>query len=271
MNAKRILIALALALVVSLACTWFVSRRLTSQPIQAHVTESRYAAPSHALQPGEVLRPENVEFVTWPASIPLEGAHTQTGDLFGREVLLSLAKGEPILDGDLSAPGSGIGLASRIPDGMRAVALRSDEIVGVGGFLVPGSHVDVLVTCRPSHTDDPLTTTVLENVQVVAAGHQTEPDPTGKISDVTVVTVLLTPDQAQRAVLASTQGAIHFVLRNGSDAGLGGTRPFLFSQLAGQVAVPLTPTHRANRTVAVAPVVHREVEIVVAGGASGGA
>jgi len=189
--------------------------------------------------------------VAWPGSDPIDGAFSQTAEAIGREVLFPLAKGQPILESDLSAAGSGIGLASKIPDGMRAVALHSDEVVGVAGFLVPGSHLDVLVTYHSDISPDPITATVLQNAVVLAAGHQLEPDPSGKTSDVTVVTLLLTPEQAERAVLASTQGAIHFVLRNGSDTSRSGDTPILLSQLSGQApaaarsvtrpAAPATP------------------------------
>jgi pilus assembly protein CpaB len=116
---------------------------------------------------------------------------------------------------------------------MRAIALRSDEVVGVAGFLVPGSHLDVLVTYHSDISPEPVTATVLQNTVVLAVGHQIEPDPSGKTSDVTVVTLLLTPEQAERAVLASTQGVIHFVLRNGADTSLRGETPMLLSQLSG--------------------------------------
>jgi pilus assembly protein CpaB len=192
----------------------------------------------------------------------------------GREVLFPLAKGQPILERDLSAPGSGTGLASRIPDGMRAVALRSDEVVGVAGFLIPGSHVDVLVTYHAESSPEYLTATVLQNAMVLAAGHQVEPDPEGKTSDVTIVTLLLTPEQSQQAVLASAQGSIHFVLRNSEDVQLTQAAPALVSQLAGHSIAPgrSVPGPKAA-PVPPAPARH-EIETVLGGSGesrSGGA
>jgi pilus assembly protein CpaB len=186
----------------------------------------------------------------------------------GREVLYPLAQGQPILAGYLSAAGSGLGLASRIPDGLRAVALRSDEVVGVGGFIIPGSHLDVLVTYHADNTPEPVTGTVLQNVVVLAAGHQVEPDPTGKISDVAIVTLLLTPEESKRAVLASTQGAIHFVLRNGADNSLSDDPPIQLSDLAPHTPIPAqTIARRLAPAPAAAPKRH-EIEMVF-GGASG--
>jgi pilus assembly protein CpaB len=270
MKPKRILIALVLALCVSVLCTWLVSRRLMAAPTVQKLPETLYAAPSRALQAGEVLKAEDIELVAWPGSDPVDGAFTQPSQAIGREVLFPLAKGQPLLDGDLSTAGSGTGLASRIPDGMRAVALRSDEVVGVAGFLVPGSHLDVLVTYHTDISPDPVTALVLQNAVVLAAGHQLEPDPTGKTSDVTVVTLLLTPDQAERAVLASNQGVIHFVLRNGADSSRSGDTPMLLSQLSGHAPVA-QPGIRRSATVATAPAPaaakRAEIETVLGGGA----
>lgn len=266
MNPKRILVALTLALVVSGLSTWFVSRRLTPAPAARAPVDVTYVAPSRALQAGEVLNVDNTELVAWPASTPIEGAFSRVSDVIGREVLFPLARNQPILDCDLSAAGSGTGLASKIPDGMRAVALRSDEIVGVAGFLVPGSHLDVLVTYRSDRSPEPLTATVLQNALVIAADHQIEPDPKGKISDAAVVTLLLTPDESQRAVLASNQGAIHFVLRNGGDASIGSGAPTLLSQLAGNRAV--APPRLVARPVAPTPPLapkRHEIETILGG------
>jgi pilus assembly protein CpaB len=264
-NPKRMLGALAAALVISGAATWMLSKKLTRPPAPVVLKQIHYVAPSRSLQADELLTPENTELVPWPADIPVEGGFNRATDVVGRTALFPLAKGQPILDPDLSALGAGTGLANKIPDGMRAVALRSDEIVGVAGFLIPGSRLDVLMTFNPDHLD-PVTAIVLENALVIAAGHQIEPDPAGKTVDAAVVTLLLTPEQAQRAVLASTQGAIHFVLRNGGDNGKSADLPVRLSQLSS-----LNP---AMRQTAAAPVaaktvpVHksREIETILASG-----
>jgi pilus assembly protein CpaB len=265
MNSKRILIALTLALFVSVLCTWLVSRKLTATPKVQKQPDVLYAAPSRALQAGEVLKAEDMEVVAWPGNDPLEGAFSQTAEAIGREVLFPLAKGQPLLDSDLSAAGSGTGLASEIPDGMRAVALHSDEVVGVAGFLVPGSHLDVLVTYHSEISPEPVTATVLQNAVVLAAGHQLEPDPTGKTADVTVVTLLLTPEQAERAVLASTQGAIHFVLRNGADTSRSADTPMMLSQLSGQAAAAARIVSRPSAPATAAIPQHHGIETILGG------
>jgi pilus assembly protein CpaB len=265
MNPRRILVALVLALFASGMSTWLVSRKLRPSPPES-AAQIMYVAPSRSLGAGEILRADNTELVSWPGSLAIDGGFLHTTDLLGREILFPLAKGEPILDRDLSASGSGTGLASKIPNGMRAVALRSDEVVGVGGFLVPGSHLDVLATYRSDKLPEPLTATVLQNVVVVAAGHQVEPDPQGKPSDVAIVTLLLNPEQSQRAVLASSQGSIHFALRNGSDGSLGRNTQIALSQLAGPTGTSTAP-HAEIRPMISAAVQPRrhEIETILGG------
>jgi pilus assembly protein CpaB len=211
------MIALAVALVISGGCTYLLAKRMDKHNALARGAQFHYVAAGRALVPGDVLRADDLEYVDWPMSVPLSGAMLKREDAVGRAVMYPLTKDEPITEHSLAAAGAGTGLAARIPEGMRATALKSDEVVGVAGFLLPGSHVDVLVTYRTDKFPEPITATVLQDAEVLAAGHQVQPDPEGKPATVNVVTLLLSPDDAQRAVLASTQGTIHFVLRNGAD------------------------------------------------------
>jgi len=133
----------------------------------------------------------------------------------------------------LSSPGSGIGITAKIPNGMRLIALHTDEVIGVAGFLLPGTHVDVLVTLRTTNSPDPLTFTVLQDAEVLSAGQKTEPDPEGKATITTVVTLLVKPEDAERIVLASSEGTVHFVLRNGADREEYKGPPALLAQLSG--------------------------------------
>lgn len=240
--ARRLITALAAALIVSGLFTFWLSRRMARRPA-ANRLEDEYVAASHALNAGEALRQQDLSLIAWPRSSPLRGAFLKPAEVVGKAVFCPLAAGEPILDRDLSAPGSGAGLIAKIPAGMRAIALRSDEVVGVAGFLLPGTHVDVLVTYRDNDHPEPVTATVLQDAEVLAAGHQFQPDPSGKPTSVDVVTLLLTPEDAEKAVLASSQGSIHFVLRNGADSARVDTAPIRLSQLA------VTQPSRAATTV----------------------
>ncbi len=216
MAKRRLTAALLAALLISGACTLLLNRQMRRHG-QTPVPRQKYMAAAVPLDAGQTLRAEDLRTIDWPASIPLQGGFVQPQALIGRAVLYPLAVNEPILERDLAVPG--MGLTVKIPEGMRALALKSDEVVGVAGFLFPGSHVDVLVTYRSEKSPEPTTATVLQDAEVLAAGHQVEPDPTGKPATVNVVTLLMKPDDAERVVLASTQGTIHFVLRNSTDRG----------------------------------------------------
>ena len=217
MTARRLLAALLMALVGSGLFTFWVSKRM-NKPVAATTPQLRYAASLGNLDAGHTLEKAALTLVDWPASKPLKGGFAKPEDIAGRTVLFPLSAGEPILERDLAAAGSGNGLTTRIPAGMRAISLKSDEVVGVAGFLLPGTHVDVLVTYHGMGPQGgATTTTVLQDTQILAAGQKMQPDPEGKPSSVDVVTLLVSPTDAERVVLASSQGVVHFVLRNGAD------------------------------------------------------
>jgi pilus assembly protein CpaB len=261
--------ALLIALFISGACTYLLSRKISGHDSTPHLQYLRYVTPTRSLQSGEALKADNIELTSWPASNPLPGASTQTAELIGRVVLYPIEKGQPILERELAAPGSAAGLAGKIPAGMRAIALRSDEVVGVAGFLTPGSHLDVLVSYHTDKLPEPVTATVLQNAVVLAAGQQIEPDPAGKPSAVTVVTLLLTPEESERAFLASNQGAIHFVLRNGADQGRAKVDPVSLSQLAQEAAPePVAPKRTAARLTLPQQFKPAEIETIVGDGKS---
>ncbi len=243
MNSRRLLAALVIALLLSGGVTLFISRKLIARGASAPQVQ-RYVAAARSLQAGEVLKPEDLTQVEWPSAKPLAGAFTKAGELSGRAVIYPVAASQPILQDYLAAPGSGIGLTTKIPEGMRATSVKSDEIVGVAGFLFPGSHVDVLVTFHTDRFPTPATQIVLQDVEVLTAGQNLQPDPQGKPQPVNVVTLLLTPEDAQKLVLASSQGGIQFVLRNGADHSRIEASPMQMAQLSGEgpvAAAVITP------------------------------
>ncbi|HET9406624.1 MAG TPA: Flp pilus assembly protein CpaB [Candidatus Sulfotelmatobacter sp.] len=198
--------------------TWMVFKRLRASMGQDRTT--KIVAAAKDLPPGVALTDKDVELVDWPSDMPLTGSFSKIQDVVGHPLIRSLGAKEPLFQRDLGLEGSGIGLATKIPPGMRATAVKSNEIVGVAGFLYPGSHVDVLATINvpgAAQGQGNVTQTVLQDVEVLTAGQTIEPDPQGKPQQVDVVTLLLTPEDSQKLQLASTQGTIQFVLRNGTD------------------------------------------------------
>jgi pilus assembly protein CpaB len=240
---RRLASAFIIALIISGIFTFWLSQKFSKNK-PAATPKSQYVAAAMNLEAGQAIRAEQLKLVDWPASMPIAGGFTAPAPLVGRVVLFPLAAGQPIIDRQLSAPGAGVGLTVKIPDGMRAISLRSDEVVGVAGFLLPGTHVDVLVTLHTnasnstSSTPDTVTSTVLQDVEVLAAGQKTDPDPEGKATTATVVTLLVKPEDAERVVMASSQGTVHFVLRNGVDKQSYDGPPILLSQLSSGPAAP---------------------------------
>ena len=216
METRRIVLALGVALALAVGATFFLYRDLAARRAAAPQMQKIVAA-GKPLEAGSVLAADSVALVDWPANLVTEGTFTKVDDVVGRSLIYPVADKQPILTHYLAAPGSGIGLTTKIPPGMRAISVRSNEVVGVAGFLYPGSHVDVLVSYRKQATNDLVTQIVLQDVEVLTAGQQLEPDPKGKAQPVNEVTLLLTPQDSAKLALATQQGTIQFVLRNGAD------------------------------------------------------
>jgi pilus assembly protein CpaB len=195
--------------------TFLFYRRLSANQQQRKAIQIVVAATT--LPVGTTISAKDVSLLDWYSDALPSGAFTKIDAVVGHPLLYPLASNEPILQRDIGVEGAGIGLAGKIPEGMRATAIRSNEIVGVAGFLYPGSRIDMLVTFTPPGENMPVTRTVLQNVEVLTAGQTIQPDPQGKPQSVNVVTLLLSPEDSQKAQLASGQGNIQFVLRSGVD------------------------------------------------------
>src|SRR6266481_9442925 len=200
------MLAFMMAAILATAFTWVVFKRLRAgaQPQVAQIVVAAKDLPA-----GVALADSNITMLDWASDVP-PGFFTKKKDVLGHPLIHSLGAKEPIVKRDLGLERSVIGLSTKIPPGMRATAIRSNEIVGVAGFLFPGSHVDVLATYALPGVAGTLTQTVLQDVEVLAAGQTIEPDPQGKPEQVNVVTLVLSPQDSQRLQLASTQGTIQF-------------------------------------------------------------
>jgi len=246
-----------MALVVSLVITFFLYNRIKRQYEGAQLI--KVVAAAKPLDTGAPLTTADLTVMDWPSNAPLEGTFHKPEDLNGRIVMFPIAYKEPIREALLAAPGATVGLTAKIPDGMRAVAVVTNEVNNVSGFLFPGSHVDVLVSFRPEGGKDPLTSTVLQNIEVLSTGEKLQPDPSGKPQNVKVVTLLLTPDDAEKLLLAGNQGTIQFVLRNASDDAKPVTRPVSLKDLQGATTAPAAPV--AKRAAAPKPPATYDVEV----------
>jgi pilus assembly protein CpaB len=202
-----------LALVLALAASYLVYRQLASAtPVEARGQQVVVAAADLTI--GTPLTAEDLALARWPTSDIPVGTAMEKEALIGRPLIYPVFKGEPILTSKLALEGSGAGLSAVIDEGMRAVSIRVDEVVAVAGFVVAGTHVDIMLTGNPGSGGEQLTQTILEDVQVLAAGQSIQPDAEGKPQRVNVVTFLCTPDDAAKVILAASEGRIQLVLRN---------------------------------------------------------
>lgn len=240
------MLAFLMAVVLATVFTWVVFRRLRAsqqRPVMQIVAAVK------DLPAGVALTANDVTMVDWPTDMSLPGSYQKKEEVLGHPLIHSLGANEPILKRDLGLEGSGIGLSTKIPPGMRATAIKSNEIVGVAGFLYPGSHVDVLCTVTLPNSGGTLTQTVLQDVEVLTAGQTIEPDPQGKPQQVDVVTLLLTPEDSQKIQLATTQGTIQFVLRNGTDSKTAELQPARLDQLVPAAKQPAVVVKGGKRIV----------------------
>ena len=205
--------ALVVALLFSSIVTFALSRHMARQKGGPSL---HLVAASRDIQPGEALAPGMLKTVDWPGANAVRGSFSKPADLANRVSLIPLSAGDLVLDNQLAPAGISNGLTRRIPNGMRAIALKSDEVAGVAGFLLPGSSVDVLVTST-GFGSNASTATILQDAPVLAAGQNTEPASDGKPATTTVVTLLVSPIDAEKLALASSSGKIHFALRNAAD------------------------------------------------------
>jgi pilus assembly protein CpaB len=254
MGTRRLGLALAAALIISIAVTSIFYGRIARSQSSSQVRTKRVVAAAVEIQPGTPLTAENLTEVDWPVNVPLEGLIEKKEDAIGHVPIYALAAKEPLQKHGLASSGS-FGLSAKIPDGMRATSVKTNEVMNIAGFIFPGSHVDVLVTLRGENSASTTTHTVLQNVQVLATGTKTDPDPNGKPENVSVVTLLVTPEDSEKLALAQSQatqnqGSIHFVLRNGGDAATPNTAPVDMAELAGspkKVPQPHTKQVRAPK------------------------
>jgi pilus assembly protein CpaB len=224
MNRNRMLIGLATAVVVALFLSTFVYRAFKNASAIKPVVIGHIVVAAQPLQVGTRVDASNLRLIPWPSGEPVAGMFVRIQDCANRAVITPLAENEPILESKLAATQSGAGLPATIPEGMRALSVAVNDVVGVAGFVIPGTMVDVLVTGKvadPGHGgDENITRTILENVKVLAAGQKIEQDREGKPQNVPVITLLVTPDDAARLTMASTEGKIQLALRNTVDTRL---------------------------------------------------
>ena len=222
MTRIRIFTVLLIAIIAGGGLAYGTYDYLQNVPVKTITVPTRHVVVANAdLSLGRQLRREDLTTVDWPKDAIPEGAFENPDDIVTRGLISSVVKRELILPAKLASKEAGSGLPPIIPSGMRAVSVRVNEVIGVAGFVLPGTHVDVLTTANPtSRAEDVTTKVVLSNVEALTAGTRMEQDTNdGKPIQVNVVTLLVTPEQAERLTHAGTEGKIQLALRNPMNTG----------------------------------------------------
>src|SRR3954452_5998879 len=238
---SRIFAVLAIAILAGGGLAYGTYNFMNNQPVKTvNTPQQAVVVAAGDLQLGSELKKEDITVVQFPAGKTPEGFFSKPEEVLGRGVIVPIVKNEPILKAKLASKEAGSGLPPVIPEGMRAVSVRVDEVVGVAGYVLPGNRVDVLATANPTdQRSDTTTKVILSNVQVLTAGTRMEQDQENtKPIAVTVVTLLVFPEQSERLALASTEGKIQLALRNPLDQGAPETPGIKTAGLMGRVTAP---------------------------------
>lgn len=246
---SRIFAVLAIAVLAGGGLAYGTYNFMQNQPVRTATTPTQdVVVAALDLQLGAEVRKEDLAIVKFPAGKTPEGFFSKPEEVVGRGLIVPIVKNEPVLKAKLASKEAGSGLPPVIPEGMRAVSVRVNEIIGVAGYVLPGNRVDVVATASPTDARADMTSkVVLSNVQVLTAG--TRMEQTGDQSkpvQVTVVTLLVYPEQAERLALASTEGKIQLALRNPLDQGAPTTPGIKTSGLMGAAPAAVRQTAGAS-------------------------
>lgn len=236
---NRTLAVLLVAAAFATVASYVVYRAIARMPVrQVEVATVHVAVAAEDLPMGARISKEQVKVVGWPAATPVKGSFATADQVIGRGLIQPVAANEPLTEAKLAPAEAGAGLPPSITLGMRALSVKVNEVIGVAGFAVPGSRVDVIVVLN--QRDDSMARVVVSNVQVLTAGtrYDAEQAKDGKPIPSSVVTLLVTPEDAERISLASTGGRITLVLRNPLDTVATDTKGVRVASLMGAPEPP---------------------------------
>ncbi len=266
MSRNRMLIGLGVSLLVALLVSNFVYRKFQEATAVKPQSTRQIVVAAKALPLGTRLDSSMVRTVSWPANQPVTGMCTRIQDCTNRALITPVVENEPILQGKLAPAAAGAGLAAVIPPGMRAMSVAVNDVIGVAGFVTPGTMVDVMVTgaVPGGQAGGNVTRTILENVRVLAAGQKVQQDQEGKPQTVSVITLLVSAEDATKLAMGSTQGKIQLALRNTVDTDNSMPPAVLQTTLFSSGApapAPIVARHVAPKAAAPAPTAY-QVEVI---------
>lgn len=254
-RSSRTIVVVAIAVALAAAASFGVYRAVQSIPVrEVPVAHHSAVVAKRELPLGTLITKEDVKLVPWPSSDPLPGGFHKIEQVVDRGLVVPVMENEPLSESKLAPIEAGAGLPPTIPAGMRAISVKVNEVIGVAGFTVPGTRVDVLAMVRSNN--ESMSRIVVSNVLVLTSGTKYDQDEArkdGKPMKTTVVTLAVTPPDAERIALAATDGQIILALRNPLDQAVAQTSGIRTTAL--MVSTPATPPvvkTVANRKVAVA-------------------
>jgi pilus assembly protein CpaB len=259
MGRVRVFIVLALAVTAGGVFAYGTYNYVHNIPKNTgpNVTTTQVVVAASDMDVGQELSRDDLRVVDWPANARPHDSFSDPKELVGRGLILPVIQNEPILPVKLAAKDAGAGLPPVIPPGLRAISVRVNEVIGVAGYVLPGTRVDVVATVSPTDQHQDITSKViLTNVQVLAAGTKIERDvEKNRPIPVTVVTLLVAPEEAERLTLAANEGKIQLALRNPLDKTIPSTPGIRPAALLGFAAATkaAAPRVRLEGTASKAP------------------
>ena len=254
-RSTRTALVVAIATVTAAIASVAVYAAISSIPVREVEVAHAYAVVAvRSLPMGAQVTERDVKLVPWPSSSPVAGGFDRVEAVVKRGLIAGVVENEPLTESKLAPLEAGAGLPPTIPTGMRAMSVKVDEVIGVAGFVVPGTRVDLVVTVRPGGNEDPMSRAVVSNVLVLTAGTRYDQEQNvGKPLPSTVVTLAVTPDDVEKIALASSEGKISLALRNPLDVEPTQTSGIGVTALMRGAAQPVAPPAPARRRVAPAP------------------
>jgi pilus assembly protein CpaB len=261
MRNKRLIIALLAAITFGLIAALSVKQYVKNSQEYTRNLNSVVVAKVD-IPVGSRLIPEQLEVAQFPSNVTPPGAISTIDDkLVGRVVLIAMQPKEPITETRLAPVGAAGGLSSVIPEGYRAMTVKVDDVVGVSGFILPGTLVDVVVTITPpkgSGSEERISKIVLQNIKVLASGQNIDKPKDGReVNGVRAVTLQVTPEQAEKLALAGSEGSLQLVMRNSIDQADEQTHGANKSTLLSGDRAVIAPEAGSNEPAKPAPVAKR--------------
>ncbi len=252
MNTRRLALGAIVASFFALFITFGVYKH-NQQTHDAYVQNKhafQYLAASKDIGDGSRIGPDDVMVVNWTSDQPVSGAFSvaDKARVFGRIVSYPVSNGMLLTEKYLAGPDSSLGLPHKIPVGMRAISIKTDDVNDLGGFLFPGAKVDILAAIKSGANGIARSVVIVQDVDVLATGKQMTPDPEGKPTTASIVTVLVTPEQAQKIALAQQESSLYVSLRNGGDGQIVANRPALFTDISGVSPAPVSERKHPARS-----------------------